>query len=414
LEKIDFCKLFLQYKVVTRFVYIKMADNKNNDQSVNIDDELSQSEPAENILQNCSQVEPQQETNSLKRQKPESPNEQPYEIKQNERQSRRRLSQSVGPNTRQTSDSAIKTPTGRPIPKQSGAKSTKGPTKREIEIADIVNNSIQSESFVSTLVPMITDAIQHNLELTIRQTISAAITTSMTDMQNIITNQQILLSNQQTTIEGLTNKTKQLDENIESQNLKINDQQNTIDQLKQSVASLDRRLEETEQYSRRTSLRFNSVKLPTKPNGQIIKPINSDQLVLDICNNELGLDLQLQDLGRTHPIGPVHDGKANIIARFISYRPRQQVFSNKRKLKQHQYGTFISENLTTRRYALISDLNKLRQNGDINSCWSYDGRIFAKVHEDSEKTLIKDVHDIDLLRRQPRLQPVEVQHESVE
>ena len=26
---------------------------------------------------------------------------------------------------------------------------------------------------------------------------------------------------------------------------------------------------------------------------------------------------------------------------------------------------------------LISELNKLRQNGDINSCWSYDGRIFA-------------------------------------
>jgi hypothetical protein len=58
-------------------------------------------------------------------------------------------------------------------------------TKREIEIADIVNNSIKSESFVTTLVPMITDAIQHNLELTIRQTIAAVITTSMTDIQNI-------------------------------------------------------------------------------------------------------------------------------------------------------------------------------------------------------------------------------------
>jgi hypothetical protein len=124
---------------------------------------------------------------------PESPNEQPYEIKQSERQPRRSLSHSVGPNTRQTSDSAMKTPTGRPIPKQYGAKSTKGPTIREIEIADIVNNSIQSESFVSTLVPMITDAIQHNLDLTIRQTISAAIT-YMTDMQNIITNKHILLS----------------------------------------------------------------------------------------------------------------------------------------------------------------------------------------------------------------------------
>jgi hypothetical protein len=70
---------------------------------------------------------------------------------------------------------------------------------------------------------MITDAIQHNLELTIRQTIAAAITTTMTDMQNIITNQQILLSNQQRTIEGLTNKTKRLDEIIESQSVKIND-----------------------------------------------------------------------------------------------------------------------------------------------------------------------------------------------
>ena len=70
---------------------------------------------------------------------------------------------------------------------------------------------------------MITDAIQHNLELTIRQTISAVITTSMTDIQNIITNQQILLSNQQRTIEGLTNKTKKLDEIIESQSVKIND-----------------------------------------------------------------------------------------------------------------------------------------------------------------------------------------------
>jgi hypothetical protein len=59
---------------MTPFVYIKMADHINNDQSVNIDDELSQSEPVDNTLPNCSQVKSQQETNSLKRQKPESPN----------------------------------------------------------------------------------------------------------------------------------------------------------------------------------------------------------------------------------------------------------------------------------------------------------------------------------------------------
>jgi hypothetical protein len=33
---------------MTPFVSIKMADHVNNDQSVNIDDELSQSEPVDN------------------------------------------------------------------------------------------------------------------------------------------------------------------------------------------------------------------------------------------------------------------------------------------------------------------------------------------------------------------------------
>ena len=37
--------------------------------------------------------------------------------------------------------------------------------------------------------------------------------------------------------------------------------------------------------------------------------------------------------------------------------------------------------------ALISEFNKLRQNGDIKSCWSYGGRIFAQVHENSEKNI---------------------------
>jgi hypothetical protein len=59
---------------MTAFVYIKMTDHINNDQSVNIDDELWQSEPVDNTLPNYSQVEPQQETNSLKRQTPGSPN----------------------------------------------------------------------------------------------------------------------------------------------------------------------------------------------------------------------------------------------------------------------------------------------------------------------------------------------------
>jgi hypothetical protein len=43
-------------------------------------------------------------------------------------------------------------------------------------------------------------------------------------------------------------------------------------------------LEEQEQYSRRTSLRFNNVKAPTNDRSEIRRPIDTDALVLKITN----------------------------------------------------------------------------------------------------------------------------------
>jgi hypothetical protein len=44
---------------------------------------------------------------------------------------------------------------------------------------------------------------------------------------------------------------------------------------------------------------------------------------------ELGLDINLHDIGKSHIIGKVKDGKSQVIVRFISYRTRTKVHSNK-------------------------------------------------------------------------------------
>ena len=64
-------------------------------------------------------------------------------------------------------------------------------------------------------------------------------------------------------------------------------------------------MEDHDQYSRRTSRRFNNVKTPTNDQGEKIKPIDTDVLVLKICNTRLGLRLYVKDMGRSHPIGEV-------------------------------------------------------------------------------------------------------------
>ena len=181
---------------------------------------------------------------------------------------------------------------------------------------------------------------------------------------------------------------------------KIDEQNKVIESLVDRVSVLEHELEEQQQYSRRTSLRFNSVKLPTNEEGNIEFPVDTDSLVLNICNDNLEQPITINDIGRTHTIGKITEGKASIIARFISYRKRQMVYSNKRKLKDHPDGTFISENLTRQRFQIIRKLNHFRKKGDINSYWTQDGRVFVKPSENSDRRDFKIIStEADILSK---------------
>ena len=164
----------------------------------------------------------------------------------------------------------------------------------------------------------------------------------------------------------------------------VNNQQSTIKNLTSRIETLEKELEEQQQYSRRTSLRFNNVKLPLDNNNKIIYPIDTDSLVLDVCNDQLSQSITIDDIGRTHTIGKIKEGKASIIVRFLSYRKRQQVYSNKKRLRNHPDKLNISENLTRQRFALILKLNKHRKRGDIDSYWTQDGRSIVKPDGNSQ------------------------------
>ena len=82
-------------------------------------------------------------------------------------------------------------------------------------------------------------------------------------------------------------------------------------------------------------------------------PIDTDSLVLGICKNQLGVKLNISDIGRSHLIGEIVDGKISIIEGFFTYRQRHMVFTKKKELKGHVDKAFISENLTRHRYDLL-------------------------------------------------------------
>ncbi len=173
---------------------------------------------------------------------------------------------------------------------------------------------------------------------------------------------------------------------IEPYAKKIDYQAQEIKDLKSKINSLERGLEEQQQYSRRTSLRFNNVRLPTDATtNKIIFPVDTDSIVLDICNSALKQPIKLEDIGRSHTIGKIQNGTASIIVRFLSYRKRQMVYSNKRLLRNHPDETFISENLTKERFGILRKLNVYRKKHHIDSYWTQDGRIIVKPDEHSDR-----------------------------
>ena len=78
--------------------------------------------------------------------------------------------------------------------------------------------------------------------------------------------------------------------------------------------------------------------MPVGNHGKIIHPVHTDDLVIKICKDKLGIELLLNDIGRSHVI----------------------------------------KNLTQFRTSMTHTLSKLKYEHKMLAYWTSDGRIFAK------------------------------------
>ena len=275
----------------------------------------------------------------LKRDLPYNPNDKSPSIKQSEKVART--------NTLSSSPSLSET-----VMSSQTVSTSEGETM--LQLSDVICAIINNLQFVDAIIPMVLDkvleAMRPHVEIFCNDRLQSYIET-IEHTKTTVLAQETVIQQQNQTINNLTNK----------------------------INKLGSRIEEQEQYSRRTSLRFNNVKAPTKDYGEIRRPIDTDVLILQICNTKLGLQLNTKDIGRSHPIGEVKSGKISIITRFLTYRQRHVVFSHKNKLKGNLDNLFITENLTRYRYGLLKKLNSLRADGKVHSFWTHDGSIIVKL-----------------------------------
>ena len=309
---------------------------------------------SEFLLTSSQPTLPSQTSKSLKRSEPESPDTLLATQKQKGRQTRPKLhAQSI-------SDL-----------RDLGTK--RAPASKKA-ITDKVLEALTSADVLSKIVPILSEKIGDTISSLIEDRLQAAIV----PLNAVIESHQQTITDQKQKICTQFIKIQCLESAVHQHASTIAEQNKELDHLYSKVVSLEDRVEAQEQYSRRTSLRFHNIPVPTDQRGRIKHPVDTDKLILDICKNKLKItDLKLEDISRSHVIGRAYHGKAQVIVCFISYRLRHKVYSCKRALKNDPDGQFITENLTQHRNNLVKKLSQLRYEGKINTYWTTDGRIFA-------------------------------------
>ena len=106
----------------------------------------------------------------------------------------------------------------------------------------------------------------------------------------------------------------------------------------------------------------------------------TDGLIVNIVNDKLGLAQPLaeNDINRSHIIGPINNGKGQLICRFRNWKVKKIIFMKKKNLKNNKDNIIITEDLTKFRQSIIKELNTQKKTKKLNSFWTFDGRIFAK------------------------------------
>lgn len=163
-----------------------------------------------------------------------------------------------------------------------------------------------------------------------------------------------------------------------------------IEILNRKINQLENKVDDSEQYSRRNSLRVDGLTGVTDPLTTAV----------DFCNDTLKMDppMSVNSFDRVHHVGPRKDGKERpILMKFSNYQDRARVYKARSCLRNSHNRIYVNEDLTTVRAKRFWQLRQMKTSQQIKDCWTFDGRLLVK----DNRNLIQQINceaDIDKLR----------------
>ena len=103
-----------------------------------------------------------------------------------------------------------------------------------------------------------------------------------------------------------------------------------------------------EQYSRRDNLRISGIEEEDDESEEVL-----EAKVIELAE-DIGVKLKPDEISVAHRLGKPRDGGRTVIVRFCHRKKKNEIMSNKKKLKGRQRKVYINEDLTSLRAKMMS------------------------------------------------------------
>lgn len=153
-----------------------------------------------------------------------------------------------------------------------------------------------------------------------------------------------------------------------------------VSDLNKRISKLEIEADAQEQYGRRNCLRISGV--------EEHRDENTDDIVLSIAQ-KLDLPITVTDIDRSHRVGKSVRGSRKIIVKFSTYRARQLMFAERKRLPGLPEGRniFINEDLTTKRSKILFEARQIKRAKKITSAYSSSGKIVVLDNENKRHVI---------------------------
>ena len=167
--------------------------------------------------------------------------------------------------------------------------------------------------------------------------------------------------------------------------------------LREDYKNIKMEVTDLNQYGRRPSIEILNIK-ETIPQQQL------ENYVIEFLKL-INVNVTSYDIVAVHRLGKVKPGKnRSVVLRFVNRKNAILALRNKKKARevnnQEYRRLFVVENLCPFNKQLFNKLYGMKMRHEINSVWSFNGKIYCKFEENDEKILITSFDDIDDLFRE--------------